>query len=59
MAWAGLAIGALLGFSAPWVRESARRPHGSGKDYPAPNLVECVTLAGLVGGLLALVSMLG
>jgi hypothetical protein len=59
MAWAGLLIGAVLGFSGPWVRESARRPHGAGNDYPAPSLVECLVSAALVGGMLALVSTLG
>ena len=59
MAWAGLLIGAVLGFSAPWVREAARHPSGSHDDYPAPSLLECLTLAGLGGGLLALVSTIG
>ena len=58
MAWAGLLIGAMLGFSAPWVREASRRPSGS-DDYPAPSLLECLTLAGLGGGLLALISTIG
>jgi hypothetical protein len=59
MAWAGLAIGGLLGFSLPWVRESARHPVGSDTPYPSPRLIECVVLAGVLGGLLALLTAAG
>lgn len=59
MAWAGLLIGALLGFSLPWVRESARHPPESSEQYPAPPLIECLILAGLLGGGLALLTTAG
>jgi hypothetical protein len=59
MAWAGLFIGALLGFSLPWVREAARHPPESSHNYPSPRLIECLILAGLLGGGLALLTVAG